>query len=269
MNILDDELKVAESNEQQDVNKDILSKDKEVQSEIELKEADTSQEKDVSINLSNFGYVLTLIKTWFSKRPLNAFRRLLSLKESLVLFAIHLVVTSISMLLMFNSFLSIISNLSFGFIPVEGLSGRFFLPIVFSTLIYYALLTLTVMIVAKIIKSEHSSYVDSMSVVSISLIPITCLGLLSAILGFISPLLLYVISMVSLLLFPITLYLGIQINLGKPKKSPYWILPIALIILACVLAIILFYSVFSTLNRMMFDMQNTNPFDFPQNNLFR
>lgn len=273
---MDDKLNITDGNELEDVGKnddfipkDDVNKNEENNSQSDPINPEQNQEKNVSINISNFGYIIELFKTWFSKRPLNAFRRILNLKESLILFAIHLIVSSITILLSSSSFLSIISKLSYGFFPLSAMTGKLFIPIFFSVIIYYALLNLTIMIIAKIIKTKNSSYVNSMSVVSISLIPITILNLLSIIIGLISPFLGMMVSLASFIIFPITLYLGIQINLGKPQKSAYWIFPTAMIVLVLVFILIFYLIASSIMQGMLYDMQKSNPFGMPQNNLFR
>ena len=214
----------------------------ESQKEIKTESNQTTTKKEsVQVNLEVhplFVDILNAIKAWFSKNPLNAFRTKLSEKASLTLFGFEALLTIFTLLVSSNNLLA---QLPFAdkYISFSGVSSRLFIPSLLFLACYYALLSLTMMVVAKIIKTPSSKYTDAMSLVSIALIPITFLSFIGFIFSFMFQPLTFVATFMYIILFPITLYLGLQVHLGKPKLSPYWVFPVSLIILAIIMFLVL------------------------------
>lgn len=198
-----------------------------------------------------FADILVITKKWFSKQPLSAFARRLDYKTSLTLFAGHLLISMLIFFLSFNSLVSLLDGLNF--LNRSDLSLRMVLPIFSIHLIYYGLLTLTVMIIARLIKTPNNTYKDSLSLVSIALLPVTILALAGFVLGIIIPQLIPLFYIMQFFVYLISLYMGLVVHLGKSEKSPFWIYPVAMLIM-----FVLFMLILSSISRAIVTGQVNN-----------
>lgn len=197
-----------------------------------------SSKETKKVEFSNiFADILIVTKKWFSRQPLSAFSKRLDIKTSLSLLASHLFISMFIFFLSFNSVMAAFDG--FGFLRNSNISARMFLPILIVHLIYYALLALTIMVIAKIIKTPKNTYTDALSLVSIALIPVTILALVSLVIGVVIPQLIPVFFILQLFAYLISLYMGLMVHLGKSEKSPFWIFPIAMIIMLVVFMLVL------------------------------
>lgn len=222
-------------------------------------ETNENDEKKEFTNI--FADILVITKKWFSKQPLSAFAKRLDPKTSLTLFAGHLLVSILIFFLSFNSFVSLMDG--FNILNRSDLSLRMVLPIFSIHIIYYGLLTLTIMIIAKLIKAPNNNYKDSLSLVSIALLPVTLLALAGLILGIIIPQLIPIFYVMQFFVYLISLYMGLVVHLGKSEKSPFWIYPVAMLIM-----FVLFMIILSSISRAIVTSQINSYNNSFRNNLF-
>ena len=137
------------------------------------------------------------------------------------------------------------------------------LPIFSIHLIYYGLLTLTIMIISKLIKTPNNSYKDSLSLVSISLLPVTILAIAGLLLGIIIPQLMPIFYILQFFVYIISLYMGLVVHLGKSEKSPFWIYPVAITIMLFV-----FILLMASISRAIVTSQINSYNNSFRNNLF-
>lgn len=234
---MDDKLNNYEDNNKS-VELDVRKERKQLNIEADNGNNNESNGNEDKKEFSNiFADILVITKKWFSKQPLSAFSKRLDSKTSLTLFAGHLLVSMLIFFLSFNSLLYLMDGLNL--LYRSELSLRMILPIFSIHLIYYGLLTLTIMIIAKLIKTPNNSYKDSLSLVSIALLPVTILAFVGFVLGMIIPQLIVVFYIMQLFVYLISLYMGLLLHLGKSEKSPFWIYPAGMLIMFVLFMLIL------------------------------
>lgn len=216
-------------------------------------------QNDFNNNDDNTFFLLRILRSWFSKQPLTAFSKILTVNQSLILFGIHILAGILQIYLGASSFSNSFSELNAGPIFPANFGTVLIVPIIIIGIIFYSLITLTIMIVAKIIGSEHSKFSDAMSAVSIALVPVTVLSLIGFILGFLSPGFSMLIGIVGFIINPFALYLSIEAHLGKSNMSPFWVFPIVVAIMLFVLFIIIFIALIIISAKFAFDFKNSFP----------
>ena len=222
-------------------------------------ETNKNDEKKEFTNI--FADILVITKKWFSKQPLSAFSKRLDSKTSLTLFAGHLLVSMLIFFLSFNSLTSLMDGLNL--FNRSDLSLRMVLPIFSIHIIYYGLLTLTIMIIAKLIKAPKNTYKDSLSLVSIALLPVTILALAGLIFGIIIPQLIPIFYVMQFFVYLVSLYMGLVVHLGKSEKSPFWIYPVGIMIM-----LFIFILLMSSISRAIVTSQINSYNNSFRNNLF-
>lgn len=244
------------------VEADIREERKQLNIEADNGHNNESNGKEDKKEFSNiFADILVITKKWFSKQPLSAFSKRLDAKTSLTLFASHLLVSMLIFFLSFNSLTSLMDGLNL--FDRSELSLRMILPIFSIHLIYYGLLTLTIMIISKLIKTPNNSYKDSLSLVSISLLPVTILAIAGLLLGIIIPQLMPIFYILQFFVYIISLYMGLVVHLGKSEKSPFWIYPVAITIMLFV-----FILLMASISRAIVTSQINSYNNSFRNNLF-
>lgn len=255
---MDDKLNNNESNNNFEENN---NQEERKQLELELTGKSESYENNNTFNKKEFtnifADILETSKKWFTKQPLSAFSKKLDMQTSLSLLVSHLLISMIIFFLSFNSIVSVMDGLNM--INRSGLSFRMILPIFSMHIIYYLLLTTTIMLIAKLIKTSENSFKDSLSLVSIALIPVTALALASLIIGFIIPQLIPVFYIMQFIVYLISLYMGLMVHLGKSEKSLFWIYPTTITIM-----LILFILIMGSISRAIVTSQvnSINNFNF-------
>lgn len=129
------------------------------------------------------------------------------------------------------------------------IGARFAIPFIFVMILFFAILSFTINLVAKIIRVKDKSFDSSMSLVAIAFIPSSVMILIGTILGFIFMPLAMLTHAISAMTLLLALYLGLQKHLGRPEKSPFWILPLMLIAMFIVFTIVL--SIFAKIYYQM------------------
>lgn len=170
--------------------------------------------------------VLSTFKMWFSRNPLNVFKKKIEFNSALALFGIHFIVAFLSIIILIGR----IPNMDFGFIDTY----RLILPFIFIIPFSFFIFSFGIMVDAIILKNPDSSLKSSMELVAIAYLPTTIINFVAMILGLINFNLAAFFICFAAIIFIQAIFKGFEIYLGSPKKSHFWTLPLSYIAIGIV-----------------------------------
>lgn len=181
-----------------------------------------------------------ILKGWFSRSPLTAFRTETSWGTDAVILGITLLVQVFLGGVYLKSSLAVLGDL--GSMFGGNVSGQLFgkgMGVGFVTSLFFLLLAFGMSFTLAKIFNKEASLKRVLGLTAIAMVPMTLLQLVAFIFGFFLWGFSAILYKVSVIFFFLALYLGYQVHIGRPSKSPLWVFMGLTLVVVLIVEIIL------------------------------